>query len=257
MALYKIDGGLFQDRTYSMNHLPVKAVLFDLDDTLWPIVPVIVRAEAELFDWLAVHAPEVARDHSITSLRERRMALMASEPRYRIDLVSLRHAGLTEAFHHSGADLALVDKAIAVFNASRNAVTPYDDVLPGLLKLGGHVALGSISNGSADLDAIGLSEHFRVSISAREFGTAKPDPAIFHAACSALQVSPAEAVYVGDDPLLDIEGAQQAGMRAVWMNRFKRQLPAHVVPDATCTTLWQLEVWLSERITLAPHGDAR
>ena len=240
-----------------MNPVPVKAVLFDLDDTLWPIVPVIVRAEADLFDWLAVHAPEVARDHSITSLRERRIALLASEPRYRIDLVSLRHAGLTEAFRHSGADLALVDKAIAVFNASRNAVTPYDDVLPGLLKLGGHVALGSISNGSADLDAIGLSEHFRVSISAREFGTAKPDPAIFHAACSALQVSPAEAVYVGDDPLLDIEGAQQAGMRAVWMNRFERQLPPHITPDATCVTLWQLEHWLSERITLAPQSDAR
>lgn len=240
-----------------MNPLPVKAVLFDLDDTLWPIVPVIVRAESDLFDWLTTHAPEVARDHSMTSLRERRAALMASEPRYRIDLLSLRHAGLTEAFRHSGADLALVDQAIAVFNASRNAVTPYDDVLPGLQKLGGHVALGSISNGSADLEAIGLAEHFQISISARAFGTAKPDPAIFHAACSALQVSPAEAVYVGDDPQLDIEGAQRAGMRAVWMNRFERELPPHIVPDAICTTLWQLEEWLSARITLAPRGDAR
>lgn len=240
-----------------MNRHPIRAVLFDLDDTLWPIVPVIVRAESDLFDWLATHAPEVTRDHSIESLRERRAALLVSEPRYRIDLLSLRHAGLTEAFRHSGADLALVDKAIAVFNASRNAVTPYDDVLPGLLKLGGTLALGTISNGSADLEAIGLAEHFRVSISAREFGSAKPDPAIFHAACSALQVAPAEAVYVGDDPQLDIEGAQRAGLRAVWMNRFERQLPSHVVPDATCTTLWQLEAWLSERITLAPHTDAR
>ena len=240
-----------------MSHPPIKAVLFDLDDTLWPIVPVIVRAETDLFEWLATHAPEVARDHTIHSLRERRTALLASEPRYHIDLLSLRHAGLTEAFQHSGADLTLVDKAIAVFNASRNAVAPYDDVLPGLLKLGGHVVLGSISNGSADLEAIGLADHFKVSISAREFGVAKPDPAIFHAACSALDVAPSEAVYVGDDPLLDIEGAQQAGMRAVWMNRFERQLPAQIKPDAICTSLWQLERWLSERITLAPHGNAR
>ena len=235
----------------------IRAVLFDLDDTLWPIVPVIVRAELDLYEWLQTHAPAVARDHSIDSLRERRAALLASEPAYRIDLLSLRHAGLTEAFQQCGADMALVDRAIAVFNASRNAVTPYDDVLPGLLKLGGYVALGSISNGSADLEAIGLAEHFKVSISAREFGCAKPDPAIFHAACAALQVLPSEAVYVGDDPALDIEGAQQAGLRAVWMNRFERHLPAHVVPDATCTSLWQLERWLSERITLAAGDDAR
>ena len=240
-----------------MKQNTIRAVLFDLDDTLWPIVPVIVRAEMDLYDWLKTHAPAVARDHSIDSLRERRSALLASEPRYRIDLLSLRQAGLTEAFHHSGADLALVDQAIAVFNASRNAVTPYDDVLPGLLKLGGYVALGSISNGSADLEAIGLAAHFKVSISAREFGCAKPDPAIFHAACAALQVQPAQAVYVGDDPALDIEGAQQAGLQAVWMNRFERNLPAHIVPDATCTTLWQLERWLSERITLAAHDAAR
>jgi putative hydrolase of the HAD superfamily len=35
----------------------VKAVLFDLDDTLWPIVPVIARAEQLLFDWLRQNAP--------------------------------------------------------------------------------------------------------------------------------------------------------------------------------------------------------
>jgi HAD superfamily hydrolase (TIGR01549 family) len=228
--------------------LPIKAVLFDLDDTLWPIVPVITQAEQVLFDWLRTHVPTVAQQHSIESLRRRRMALLAAEPRYQIDLIALRQHGLQEAFHASGADPVHIDSAMRIFNAARNAVTPYDDVLPSLLRLGGKVALGTISNGSADLQAIGLAEHFQISIAAREFGCAKPDPAIFHAACSALGVLPLHTVYVGDDPHLDVVGAQKAGLRAVWMNRFGRTLPAAIQADAMCTSLVELEHWLSEQI---------
>ena len=240
----------------AMNRLPIKAVLFDLDDTLWPIVPVILRAEAVLYAWLQTHAPSVALAHTVDSLRQRRMALMAAEPRYRVDLWALRHAGLTEAFNASGADATRVDEAMTIFATARNAVTPYDDVLPALLRLGGKVALGTISNGFADLQTIGLAEHFRISIAAHRFGTAKPDPAIFHAACSALEVAPEQTVYVGDDPLLDIDGAQKAGLRAVWMNRFNRTLPQHIQPDASCATLLELEHWLNDRIVLAPTAAA-
>lgn len=232
-----------------MNQLPIKAVLFDLDDTLWPIVPVIIRAETVLYEWLLAHAPTVAQQCSIDSLRERRGELMAANPRFQVDLWSLRHAALTEAFIAGGEDAAKVDLAMAVFSQARNAVTPYDDVVPALQRLSGHVAIGSISNGFADLAAIGLAHHFKVSLAAHQHGSAKPDPAIFHAACDALQAKPAEAVYVGDDPLLDVEGAQKAGLRAVWINRFERALPAHVRPDAVCTTLYDLEQWLSGHIS--------
>ncbi|MDY7576060.1 HAD family hydrolase [Actimicrobium sp. CCI2.3] len=240
-----------------MQPAPIKAVLFDLDDTLWPIVPTIIRAETLLFDWLREFAPAVARDHSIETLRARRMTLMEQEPRYRIDLPGLRHAGLTEAFHASDADPVHIDGAMAIFNEARNAVVPYDDVTPALERLARQVSLGTISNGSADLVAIGLAGHFRVSIAAHQFGSAKPDPAIFQAACAALDVDPAEAVYVGDDPHLDVVGAQKAGLRAVWMNRFDRVLPDHIRPDASCTSLLELEHWLAGRIMLVAPPIAR
>jgi HAD superfamily hydrolase (TIGR01549 family) len=234
------------------NMTQIKAVLFDLDDTLWPIVPVIVRAEAILFDWLTEHAPKVAQQFTIESLRQRRLALLAENPRYAIDLRALRHAALCEAFAGCGEDAAKVDHAMEVFSAARNSITPFEDVHPVLAHLHGRVALGSVSNGVADLEAIGLAHYFQASIAAHSFGTAKPDPAIFHAACEALGVAPAEAVYVGDDPVLDVEGAQQAGLLAVWMNRSalqpRRILPDHIEPDAVCTTLYELDEWLTERI---------
>ena len=223
-----------------------KAILFDLDDTLWPIAPVIVQAEITLHAWLQAHAPRVAQQFDIATLRQHRLDLLARQPELRIDLGQLRRAGLHHAFGQAGEDVAKVEAAMAHFFAARNAVTPYADVLPGLLHLKQRVLLGSISNGNADLAAIGLAAHFRVSLAAADFGSAKPDAAIFHAACTELGVAPHEAVYVGDDLLLDVAGAQRAGLRGVWLKRAGNAAQADpaIRPDAICATLAELREWL-------------
>ena len=223
-----------------------KAVLFDLDDTLWPIAPVIAQAELSLYGWLQQHAPKVAAAHSIDTLRAARLALLEAEPGLRLDLGALRRAGLHAAFDQAGEDRTKVELAMQHFFAARNTVAPYDDVLPGLARLGRRVLVGSISNGNADLRAIGLAHHFKVSVAAHELGRAKPDPAIFLAACALLDVAPHDAVYVGDDVLLDVRGAQQAGLRAVWLNRTGSSvhLEHGVAPDAICADFGELLDWL-------------
>ena len=229
-----------------------KAILFDLDDTLWPISPVILQAEQTLHAWLQEHAPRVAERFSIENLRQARLALLAKQPEFSLNLGELRRAGLKSAFEEAGEDLDKVELAMVKFFAARNAVVPYDDVVPGLLRLKARVAIGSISNGNADLAAIGLSHHFKVSVAAHELGHAKPDMAIFHEACRLLGVAPQDAVYVGDDVLLDVQGAQQAGLRAVWMNRSgsASHLEHGVVPDAICASFDELIEWLRRE-----HGD--
>jgi putative hydrolase of the HAD superfamily len=224
----------------------VKAVLFDLDDTLWAIQPVLVRAETMLFDWLRQNAPRITDKHTVATLRERRMALLETDPVFRIDLWKLRHAALTEMFIEHGEDLELVGHAMEVFTKARSTVDLFDDVEPGLQRLGQSLTLGSVSNGFADLGQIGLADHFKVSIAAHRFGRAKPDAAIFHAACDALGIAPANTVYVGDDLALDVRGAQQAGLRAVWMNRFERELEPGFAPDAICRDLHELHAWLQQ-----------
>jgi len=223
---------------------PIKAVLFDLDDTLWPLVPVLNNAEAVLYDWLSVHTPGITRQFSNEQLRDLRMELRPTDPQYQYNLWALRHAALTQACYLTGENQAMVDQAMAVFSHARNAVTPFDDVLPGLASLRARFMVGSISNGFADLEAIGIAHHFQTSLAAHHFGCAKPDPAIFLAACKALSVAPHEALYVGDDPTMDVQGAQNAGLQAVWMNRFQRELPQHIVPAASCTNLHELDAWL-------------
>lgn len=222
----------------------IKAVLFDLDDTLWHLAPTLVKAEAILYDWLNIHIPGVTQRFSNEELRELRMELLPTDPQYQFNVWALRHAALTRACHLTSENKDLVDQAMAVFSVARNAVTPFDDVVPGLSSLRERFAIGSVSNGFADLETIGLSQYFQTSIAAYQFGSAKPGAEIFHAACEALSVAPHEAIYVGDDPTLDIQGAQNAGLQAVWMNRLGRTLPEHIVPDASCTNLYELDTWL-------------
>jgi HAD superfamily hydrolase (TIGR01509 family) len=229
-----------------LRHPWPKAILFDLDDTLWPIAPVIIQAEQAMHTWLTHHAPRVARQFTIDALRQARLALLARRPEFHLDLGALRRAGLVAAFEAAGEDAAKVELAMTEFFAARNAVIPYDDVVPGLLRLKGRVLIGSVTNGNADLQTIGLAHHFQASVSAPLFGHAKPEAAIFLAACAALGVAPSEAVHVGDDVLLDVQGAQRAGLRAVWMNRIgsSKHLGHGVAPDAICTNFDDLLDWL-------------
>jgi putative hydrolase of the HAD superfamily len=223
-----------------------KAILFDLDDTLWPIAPAILQAEQNLFAWLRAHAPRVAQQFTIDSLRQARLELLAQKPEFQLDLGKLRRAGLLAAFEQAGEDAAKVELAMAEFFAARNAVVPYDDVVPGLLRLKGRSLLGAITNGNADLRTIGLAHHFRAAVAAPQFGVAKPDPAIFLAGCRELGVAPHNAVYVGDDVLLDVQGAQRAGLRGVWMNRngSNKHVEHGVTPDAIVRNFDELLEWL-------------
>jgi putative hydrolase of the HAD superfamily len=233
----------------AMTTLPIKAVLFDLDDTLWPIGPVIAAAEVSWHAWLAHHAPKVAAQFSIDELRRRRMALLAEQPELAVDLAQLRRLGLQHAFAQAGEDHAHIEGAMQHFLAARNAVTPYADVVPALALLRQRMRLGVITNGNADLEVIGLGHHFHYTLSSAQFGRAKPDAAIFLTACAAMQVAPQQAVYVGDDLRLDVQGAQQAGLRAVWMNRAgsDAHLQAGIAPDAICASFDELLAWLARQ----------
>jgi putative hydrolase of the HAD superfamily len=69
------------------------------------------------------------------------------------------------------------------------------------------------------LEHHGLLPFFSALTFSDEWGVRKPDPAIFALTLRALSVSPAEAIHVGDDPVLDVEGARAAGMRVIRVTR--------------------------------------
>ncbi|HEV3350757.1 MAG TPA: HAD family hydrolase, partial [Methylomirabilota bacterium] len=89
------------------------------------------------------------------------------------------------------------------------------------------------------LDKSGLLSLFRVLTFSDECGVRKPAPEMFLRTLGELGVPPAAAVHVGDDPILDVEGARDAGMRVIQVTADGRAT-APVKPDAVIRHLGQL-----------------
>ncbi len=220
----------------------IRAITFDLDDTLWPIWPIIERAEKTLSAWLAVHAPMTsalfANAHARHDIRQQ---VMQSRPDILHDLSAIRREAIRLALTRAGDDPALAEPAFDAFFAERNHVTLFDDTLPALAWLTVRYPLVALSNGNADLEKVGLSTFFKGGISAARFGVAKPHVSIFHAAAGLAGVQPHEVLHVGDDAHHDVIGAQAAGMQAVWLNRGEHLWAAAPhQPDETIEQLTEL-----------------
>lgn len=199
--------------------MTIRAITFDLDDTLWPVGPVIEQAERAMHAWLEHHCPEVTARFDVAGLRALRERIGAKEPHLAHDFSALRRRSLEAALHGHGYDGVHVEGAFEVFYAERQKVELFGDALPVLEELRGSYRLGSVSNGNADLAVIGLEHYFPVRIHARALGHAKPSREIYLAACEALECRPHEVLHVGDDPELDVVGARNAGLQAAWLNR--------------------------------------
>lgn len=224
----------------------------DLDDTLWPIAPVMVRAETVLGEWLRRHAPRTAAHWPAEAMRALRDKVVSEHPHLAHDYTRQRLITLERMLREAGDDVALVQPAFDAFFAARCQVEHYDDSIEALDRLAARVPLAALSNGNADLHRIGLMHLFRFQLGAREHGAAKPDASIFHAACARLDCAPSQVLHVGDDVEMDVLGAHQAGMRACWINRADangqaRSWPRQDFhPDLAFPTLIALADWIDK-----------
>lgn len=216
--------------------LNIRAIAFDLDNTLWDVGPVIARAELLMLDWLREHCPRICERFSLEQMRVAREEVARQEPHRAHDLTYLRIAALARHARECGYDEHVAERAFDVFFAARNDVELFADVQPALERLGERYPLATLSNGNADLTRIGLARFFCVRLNARQIGAAKPHPRCFQRLARELDVQPQEILYVGDDPFLDVDAARAAGLRTSWMNRGAAPWPSGLaVADLTVT----------------------
>lgn len=230
-----------------VNH-PIRAVTLDLDDTLWPFAPIGERIERALHDWFVAHSPSTAERFPISEMRHLRERVFAQFPEHAHDLGLLRRLTIERALKESGDDPALASAAYAIFFRERNRVDFYADAEAGLQRLVARLPVAGLTNGNADLGAVGIAPLFVFSLSAREYGAAKPDAGLFHEACKRLGLHPRDVLHVGDDPRTDVAGAAAAGLQTCWIDRGDHAWPNDIArADIEVTTL----------IALADALDAR
>jgi putative hydrolase of the HAD superfamily len=113
-------------------------------------------------------------------------------------------------------------------------------------------SLGLVSNTfwapamhDADLARAGLLTHLPVRVYSCIAGMVKPHASIYRQALDALDVAPAEAVFVGDKLDVDVAGPQKIGMRAVLVaSPFRVEESVEIVPDARIETVDELPALL-------------
>jgi putative hydrolase of the HAD superfamily len=238
------------------DHPPrIQAVCLDVDDTLIDFTTSARRALSSMIGrddlwptWQRMTDEHVAR-------------VIAGE----MDVDTMRRVR-TKAFF---ADLgALIDDDMARALEHRRleemneAWALFDDVLPCLdwLRAAG-LKVAAVTNASGDhqrakLSDLGIARFFDTVVIAGELGTAKPDPLIFHTACTQLDVAAQEALHVGDRLDVDALGAQHAGLHGVWLDRCGTDTP--VEPGVrVIETLTDLpELLVSEYLTPLVSGRA-
>lgn len=213
-----------------MTPRPIELITLDLDETLWPCLAPIHRAEEALHVWLGQRAPRLARAMTPEEMRAHRRELVARRPAIAHDVTVIRRTSLELLLHDFGHDPALAMEAMELFLEHRNQVEPFPDVIPTLRALGVEYKLVSVTNGNADPERTPLRGLFHLSLTAGEVGAARPDPALFQAALDWAGLAPAQALHIGDHPLYDIQAARAHGLRALWLNRQGLAWPEELEP---------------------------
>ena len=205
----------------------VEGLIFDLDNTLLDRQAVFARVASRFYDEHLSATTSVTREDAVAKMVEwdcdgysrRQQALrhwLDEWPEAGLDMESLIAWYRSETRRQVQPDLK-VNQYLAYLNERR---------LP----------WGIVTNGSSSQHnkcrAAGLTQLAPFIIVSEEVGYAKPDPRIFRDALNAMGISsPERVMYVGDNPVADIDGAKRFGMKAAWVRR-GREYPAGLLsPD--------------------------
>jgi putative hydrolase of the HAD superfamily len=187
----------------------IRAVLFDLDDTLYPQTSFLDAAWAAVADAAALYGVIPGALHTA-------LACVASEG-------SDRGRIIDRALARIHADVVPIGPLVAAFRACSPAQLPlYPGVREALAQVRSRARIGLVTDGEvqgqrAKVRALGLEDAFDAIVYSDDLGRAfrKPHPAPFQHLLGRLGVPPDAAVMVGDRPDKDVAGAAAAGLRAI------------------------------------------
>lgn len=211
----------------------IKAVLFDLDDTLFDHRGCARDALAAVQGchdrFRAMPFDALERAHA-RFLEELHVDVMVGRMPLEIARVE-RFRRLLEAVGVPSVD-GLAARIAATYRDTYRTARRAVAGAPALLAaLKAHAAIAIVSNNLREeqlekLRTCGLDACVDALVVSEEAGTSKPDPAIFRLALDRLHASAGDAVMVGDSWAADIVGARAAGIRAIWFNPAGALAPA-------------------------------
>ncbi len=226
---------------------PLKAVFMDIDDTLF--------STSEFADIARENAVRAMVDSGLTMKPERVkteldeiVSEFSSNYEHHYDKLLLR---IPRRFY-KGLNPAIIVAAgvVAYHDTKFTQLKPYEDVVEVLRTLADtNLILGVITAGltikqTEKLIRLDLLKYFHpgaIFIS-EQIGISKPNIKLYQRACSDLNLKPAETMYIGDNPVDDIDPPNQIGMVTVHNRRGGKHLDreSRTKPDFAIHNFWDL-----------------
>lgn len=217
-----------------------KAIIFDLDDTLYPERQYVLSGFQAVAKWTEQQLG-ISQQDAFGQLR----SLFEQGVRNNTFNLFLEDNNLH--------DDSLVAEMIDVYRCHQPSLTPFPEVPDLLNYLSKNFLLGLISDGYLDVqrkkwDALALPVDFQAVIFSDQWGREswKPSQRPFREALSQLDTPASAACYIGDNPKKDFLGAKEIGMYTIMVQRKKGeyshrspQTPAYAA-DVTVSDFSQL-----------------
>jgi putative hydrolase of the HAD superfamily len=207
----------------------MQAVLFDLYGTLVDILTdewdlSTYRILSKFLSYFEIYnRPEELAAKYQEKTAEKMMAYQEG-PYGEIDVYQVFEEILQEGWHKQ-PERSMVTWLARLFRSlTRRRFGLFEDTLPTLQELEGDYQMGIVSDAQwvfsePEIRMLGLTKYFDPIVLSSRYFVRKPDPQIYAHALKAMRLSPADALYVGNDPETDVTGPQTIGMPVVLIDR--------------------------------------
>ncbi len=191
-----------------------QAVVFDLDDTLYPERDYVLSGFNAVTNW-AETALDIPAQQGFAELS----ALFESGVRgdtFNSWLVA----------HQIAPKGDLIGQLVKVYREHEPKLMPFPEIPLLLERLNKRCKLGLVSDGYLDVQrkkwaALKLQSYFQGVVFSDELGREcwKPSAKPFELVAQRLEIEPSSAIYVADNPKKDFPGAHEVGMSTIWLRR--------------------------------------
>ncbi len=232
----------------------MKAVLFDLDDTLYDVEEPFARAFAQRFGSTEAPVKGVLKAH-----RRYSDEVFEASQSGAITMEEMYIYRMQRAMEDFGIRIS-AEEALAFQReyAQNQRWITLDAGMGRVLQFcrESGLSIGLVTNGGSAHQWKKIMPKENIFISG-EVGLAKPDPEIYRFARKRLGLQTRELVYVGDTYKNDVAAAKQAGWKAVWYNRREHALPeGEPLPDGIVKNADELLAYIKEQRRIETEEDA-
>ncbi len=218
----------------------IKALTFDLDDTLYDNHPVMHKLECEMVKWLHQHHP-ISANYTLDQWQTIKRELLKTWPELKHDVTLWRKTQIAEGLKQLGYSTAKAEQASQESMKEalrlRNQVDVPQESHDTLQALSQHFPLIAITNGNVDVHQIGLGGYFDLILKAGSDGRSKPCRDMFVTAANHLKLPYHQILHVGDHLISDVSGAKRRGFSACWINNTPEKSMLHATQGNTLPDL--------------------